>query len=78
MIFGCAGAELRDEERRLFAETEPSGFILFARNCRTPDQVRALTASLRDSIGWDEAPLEHQARLSRRWPTTLHMHRLVL
>ena len=75
MIFGCAGAELRDEERRLFAETEPSGFILFARNCRAPDQVRALTASLRDSIGWDEAPVlidQEGGRVARlgppRWP----------
>ncbi len=71
MIFGCAGAELRDEERRLFAETEPSGFILFARNCRTPDQVRALTASLRDSIGWDAAPVlidQEGGRVARLGP----------
>ncbi len=71
VIFGCAGTELGDEERRFFAETEPAGFILFARNCQAPDQVRALTAALRDSIGWDEAPVlidQEGGRVARLGP----------
>ncbi len=71
VIFGCAGAVLGDDERSFFAETEPVGFILFARNCRTPDQVRRLTAALRDSIGWYEAPVlidQEGGRVARLGP----------
>ncbi len=71
VIFGCAGAVLDDEERNFFAETKPAGFILFARNCRTPDQVRGLTAALRDSISWDEAPVlidQEGGRVARLGP----------
>ncbi len=71
VIFGCAGAVLGDDERSFFAETEPAGFILFARNCRTPDQVKGLTAALRDSIGWDEAPVlidQEGGRVARLGP----------
>jgi beta-N-acetylhexosaminidase len=50
-IFGCAGLSLSDEERRFFADSDPLGFILFARNLETPDQVRRLVGDLRDSIG---------------------------
>jgi len=50
-ISGCAGVGLSPDESRFFAETQPWGFILFKRNCDTPDQVRALTQSLRDSVG---------------------------
>lgn len=51
VIFGCEGADLGPDERRFFAAAEPWGFILFARNIRDPDQVRRLTADLRDSVG---------------------------
>jgi beta-N-acetylhexosaminidase len=56
-IFGCAGAVLTDAERRFFAETDPLGFILFARNVETPAQVRALVAALRDAVGRGDAPV---------------------
>lgn len=46
-IFGCAGAKLLDSERRFFEKVRPFGFILFERNCKTPDQVRDLVQSLR-------------------------------
>ena len=39
------------------AEADPAGFILFKRNCESPDQVRALVASLRDAVGRPEAPV---------------------
>jgi len=55
-LLGCAGPVLSEEERRFFAESDPFGFILFARNIQTPDQVRALTAALRDTVGRD-API---------------------
>lgn len=56
-IFGCAGPTLTDDERTFFAETRPLGFILFARNVETPDQVRALCAALRETVGQHDAPI---------------------
>ena len=56
-IYGCSGQVLTDEERAFFAEARPWGFILFRRNVDNPDQVRALTAALRDSIGNPDAPI---------------------
>ena len=59
-IFGCAGLALTDEEKRFYAETDPLGFILFARNVESPDQVRALVASLREAVGRDAPVLIDQ------------------
>lgn len=55
-IFGCSGFGLTDEERGFFRDSAPWGFILFARNVDTPDQVSALCDDLRDSVGRD-API---------------------
>lgn len=46
-IFGLAGPVLSAEERAFFRDADPVGYILFGRNCETPEQVRALTDSLR-------------------------------
>jgi beta-N-acetylhexosaminidase len=53
-ISGCAGIALSDAERRFFAEARPCGLILFARNCDTPAQLRALVASFKAAVGSDE------------------------
>lgn len=50
-IFGCAGPELLHDERAFYREFQPLGFILFARNVDTPDQLRRLTADLREAVG---------------------------
>eukprot|EP00439_Symbiodinium_sp_Y106_P089399 s1_g1935.t1 len=50
-IYGCAGLTLTETEKRFFADSDPWGFILFARNVDTPDQVRALTSELRSTVG---------------------------
>ena len=55
-IFGCEGTVLGPAERDFFAKTSPWGFILFARNVDTPDQLRRLTGDLRDAVGRD-API---------------------
>jgi beta-N-acetylhexosaminidase len=55
-IFGCAGPSLMPEERAFFRDADPFGFILFARNVETPDQLRRLTSDLRDAVGRD-API---------------------
>ncbi len=55
-IFGCAGPDLSDDEAAFFADARPWGFILFDRNLREPDQIRALTRRLREVAGHD-API---------------------
>ena len=50
LIIGLAGPVLSAWERDFFREVNPFGFILFARNCIDPGQLRTLTAALRDSV----------------------------
>jgi len=50
-IFGLAGPELRAGEAAFFRDCNPFGFILFARNVETPEQVKKLCADLRHAIG---------------------------
>jgi len=50
-IFGCAGPVLGADEAAFFREADPFGFILFARNVETPDQLRRLTGDLRQAVG---------------------------
>jgi beta-N-acetylhexosaminidase len=57
VILGCAGPRLAAEERRFFARVDPLGFILFARNVETPDQLRGLVADLRQAVGRADAPV---------------------
>ena len=56
-IFGCAGERLSEAERRFFADADPLGFILFARNCRAPAQLKALIGELRAAVGRADAPV---------------------
>lgn len=57
IIFALSAPVLTDQERHFFQEARPFGFILFnkdgARNIETPDQVRALTDSLKECVGWE-------------------------
>ena len=55
-IFGCSGPVLTPDEAAFFREADPFGFILFARNVESPDQVRRLTDDLRAATGHD-API---------------------
>ena len=57
VIFGCKTYDLNDDERAFFAATDPVGFILFERNCQSPDQVRRLCNDLRDAVGRADAPI---------------------
>ena len=71
VILGCAGPEVSEREKRFFAEADPLGFILFARNCRTPGQVRTLAADLRASVERDDAPVlidQEGGRVARLGP----------
>ena len=74
LFLGLAGLTLNDEERALFRSSDPAGYILFKRNVDSPDQVRALTQSLRDLAGRDVPILIDQegGRVARlrppHWP----------
>jgi len=74
VIFSCEGCALSDNERSFFADSKPLGFILFGRNCETPEQLRALTDSLRDAVGWDCPILIDQegGRVQRLKPPIWH------
>lgn len=70
-ILGCSGLELTAEERAFFRDVRPWGFILFARNIETPDQVRRLTAALRETVGRADAPIlidQEGGRIQRLGP----------
>lgn len=57
VIYGCAGPRLSAEEKQFFRTANPFGFILFARNVETPEQLRTLTGDLRESVGRADAPI---------------------
>ncbi|MGZ2258175.1 beta-N-acetylhexosaminidase [Roseobacter sp. A03A-229] len=55
-ILDAEGLALTADEVAFFKEANPFGFILFARNIDTPDQVRRLCDQMRDAVG-REAPI---------------------
>lgn len=74
-IFGVSGKALTDRERAFFQEVKPFGFILFARNIGDPDQVRALTESLKPLAAANPCPIlidQEGGRVARlrppHWP----------
>ena len=76
VIYGLKGHQISPEERRFFAESNPYGFILFARNCGSPAQLRALTQELRQCVGRALLPIlidQEGGRVARlrppHWPS---------
>jgi beta-N-acetylhexosaminidase len=70
-IYGPEGLELTRDERRFFKDADPAGFILFRRNCETPDQLQRLTDSLRDLTGRADLPIlidQEGGRVARMRP----------
>ncbi|WP_395673602.1 beta-N-acetylhexosaminidase [Phenylobacterium sp.] len=70
-ILGCRGPALDAEERAFFRDVDPWGFILFARNVETPDQVRRLTDALRETVGRPDTPIlidQEGGRVARLTP----------
>lgn len=68
IIFGLSGPRLTDAEIACLKDVQPWGFILFARNIETRDQVLALTNSLKDLLGRDSLPIlidQEGGRVSR-------------
>lgn len=69
-VSGCAGTALSADEIAFFRDANPFGFILFKRNCETPEQISALTSALRDAVGRDAPVLIDQegGRVQRLQP----------
>jgi len=70
-ILGCAGTTLTREEEAFFRSVKPWGFILFKRNIADPEQVRALTTALRETVGRPDAPIlidQEGGRVARLQP----------
>lgn len=71
IIYAFSGPELTADERALFKASDPAGYILFKRNCETPEQVRALTDSLRELSGRADVPIlidQEGGRVARLGP----------
>jgi beta-N-acetylhexosaminidase len=84
-IVGVAGCALGADERRLIQRRNPWGFILFARNCAGPAQVRTLLDDLRAAVGRPDAPVlidQEGGRVARlcppHWPARPPARRLGL
>ncbi|MRX50807.1 beta-hexosaminidase [Paracoccus sp. S-4012] len=60
ILGGIAGPVLTPDERAFFREADPWGFILFGRNVADPDQLRRLTAGLREAVGRDAVVMVDQ------------------
>ena len=71
IIFGLSGPVLTAEEAAFFREARPAGYILFARNIESPEQLRALTDSLRALDGREHCPIlvdQEGGRVARLGP----------
>jgi beta-N-acetylhexosaminidase len=71
VIFGLSGLTLTDDERRLFRDVEPAGYIIFGRNVETRSQLLKLTDSLRDLHGRDDVAItidQEGGRVARMAP----------
>ena len=69
-ICGCSGLALTSEERSFLREEAPWGLILFKRNVGDRDQLRLLTQSFRECVGWPRPVLIDQegGRVQRMGP----------
>jgi beta-N-acetylhexosaminidase len=71
VIFGLSGLTLTDQERGLFAEVDPAGYIIFKRNIESREQMLSLTDSLRELHGRDDVAIlidQEGGRVARMQP----------
>ncbi len=70
-IYGLEGFVLQPHERDFFRDAAPAGYIIFKRNCETPDQLRRLTDDLRSIDGRADLPIlidQEGGRVARMKP----------
>lgn len=71
LFLGLAGEYLTKDERTLFREADPAGYILFKRNVADRSQLRALTDDLRALSGRSDLPIlidQEGGRVARMQP----------
>ena len=71
VISDAEGLRLTSDEKSLFRELKPTGFILFHRNCDNPEQVKALTQEMRECVGRNDIPILIDQELGQIsfWPS---------
>jgi beta-N-acetylhexosaminidase len=76
LIVDCAGARPTADEKAVYREADPWGFILFARHCQSADDVRAACAEFRSAVGRDAPVLIDQegGRVVRMKPPVFPEH----
>ncbi|MGD9801307.1 MAG: glycoside hydrolase family 3 N-terminal domain-containing protein [Parvularculaceae bacterium] len=76
IILDCEGARPTADEKALYRDADPWGFILFARHCQSAEDVRAVCGDLRDSVGRDAPILIDQegGRVARMKPPVFPAH----
>lgn len=57
VIYGCEGLVLTQPEQQFFNKAQPLGFILFERNCQSPEQVRGLIDQLKSCVDHKNVPI---------------------
>ncbi len=71
IIFGMSGPTLTPEEKQFFEYIQPAGFILFDRNCVSPQQIIDLTTELRSLTERPDMPIlidQEGGRVNRLHP----------
>lgn len=71
VITDVEGVKITADEKALFKECRPFGFILFKRNCHSPKQLKALTDEMRELSGNDDIPIlidQEGGRVARLGP----------
>lgn len=75
VIFDCEGPTLTADEKAFFKDVNPYGYILFARHCTSPDNIRRLIGDLKSLSGRDRLPIlidQEGGRVARlkppQWP----------
>lgn len=71
VIFGLSGLSMTDQERGLFLDVQPAGYIIFKRNVESREQLLRLTDSLRELHGRDDVAIlidQEGGRVSRMQP----------
>lgn len=76
LILDCEGARPSSDEKALYRDADPWGFILFARHCPSADDVRAVCSELREAVGRDAPILIDQegGRVARMKPPAFPAH----
>lgn len=57
IIYGCVSTTLSQEEIIFFNKAQPLGFILFERNCQSPEQLKALINQLKNCVNHEGVPI---------------------